>query len=163
MTTSSDMTSVLIALGRIEGKLDLLLNRGGGQGMAPVLVEAQRREVKPINLGAEGFFRQFTPRQHATLQMLMRGCENREIADRLGVTDNTVKVHVRNIARRLGVNNRVQVALRSSRMFEQIDDNSYRLVSGGLPKNWDTEYNFPDPFESIYKRADMDEEDGGHA
>jgi DNA-binding CsgD family transcriptional regulator len=159
MTSSNDVTSLLIALGRIEGKLDLLLNRGGGQVVAPVPVEVQKRDVRPVNVGSEGFFRQFTPRQHATLQMLMRGCENREIADRLGVTDNTVKVHVRNIARRLGVTNRVQVALRSSRMFEQIDDNSYRLVSGGLPKSWDAEYSHPDPFESVYRRASAEDED----
>lgn len=159
MTTSSDVTSVLIALGRIEGKLDLLLNRGGGQAAAPVVEEVKKQAVRAVNVGAEAFFRQFTPRQHATLQMIMRGCENREIADRLGVTDNTVKVHVRNIARRLGVNNRVQVALRAARMMEQIDDNSYRLVSGGLPKNWDAEYSSPDPFESVYRRA-SGEEDG---
>lgn len=161
MVSSSEMASLLMALGRIEGKLDLLLSRDGGQGGAPVSEQPQRREVKAVNVGAEAFFRQFTPRQHATLQMVMRGCENREIAERLGVTDNTVKVHVRNIARRLGVTNRVQVALRSSRMFEAIDDNSYRLVSGGLPKNWDAEYSYPDPFESVYRRAN--EEDEGDA
>ena len=159
MTSSYDATSLLIALGRIEGKIDLLLNRGGGQVMVPVPMEVQKRYVNPVNVGSEGFFRQFTPKQHATLQMLMRGCENREIADRLGVTDNTVKVHVRNIARRLGVTNRVQVALRSARMFDQIDDNSYRLVSGGLPKVWDAEYSYPDPFESVYRKASGGEED----
>lgn len=160
MPDREGFASLLMALGRIEGKLDLLLNRGGGSQAVAQPEEAKKTAIKAVSVGAEAFFRQFTPRQHATLQMLMRGCENREIADRLGVTDNTVKVHVRNIARRLGVNNRVQVALRSSRMFEQIDDNSYRLVSGGLPKNWDAEFSFPDPFESIYRRADMEEEDG---
>lgn len=159
MASQSEVASLLMALGRIEGKLDLLLNREGGNNAAAQAEEVKKQTVKAVSVGAEAFFRQFTPRQHATLQMLMRGCENREIADRLGVTDNTVKVHVRNIARRLGVNNRVQVALRSSRMFEQIDDNSYRLVSGGLPKNWDADYSFPDPFESVYRRPDMDEED----
>jgi DNA-binding CsgD family transcriptional regulator len=163
MARDVDIASILMAIGRMEGKLDMLLTRGEGRAAAPLPEPDRKREVKPVNLGAEAFFRQFTPRQHATLQMLMRGCENREIAERLGVTDNTVKVHVRNIARRLGVNNRVQVALRSARMMEQIDDNSYRLISGGLPKNWDTEYVVPDPFESIYRRAGEEEEETGHA
>lgn len=158
MPSGVEMASVLMALGRLEAKMDQLLGRQG------TVVEEGRREVKGKQelkgrqVGAEAFFRQFTAKQHATLQMLMRGCENREIADRMGVTDNTVKVHVRNIARRLGVNNRVQIALRASRMFEEIDDNSYRLVSGGLPKSWDAEYQSPDPFEHVYKRIEEAEE-----
>lgn len=159
MPSNGDIASLLMAIGRIEGKIDLLLQtREVGQAAAPPTEERKKTVAKAVSMGAEAFFRQFTPKQHATLQMLMRGCENREIAERLGVTDNTVKVHVRNIARRLGVTNRVQVALRSSRMMEQIDDNSYRLVSGGLPKNWDAEYSSPDPFESVYRRVEDEEE-----
>lgn len=154
MPGGADLTAVLMALGRLEAKIDLLL----GQGVAPVAAPPVEDKAKGApKVGSEAFFRQFTPRQHATLQMLLRGVENREIAERLGVSENTVKVHVRNIARRLGVNNRVQVALRSSRMFDEIDDNAYRLLSGGLPKNWDETYSEPDPFGPIYKR--LDEED----
>lgn len=154
MVGSVDLATVLIALGRIEGKLDMLLGaRGEGQVTAP---PPEKKKVV-VNPGAEAFFRQFTPRQHVTLQMLLRGCENKEIADRLGVTDNTVKVHIRNIARRLGVTNRVQIALRATRMFEQIDDNSYRMLSGGLPKTWDQEWSAPDPFEAIYRKDNNQE------
>jgi len=157
MPGSVDIATVLMALGRIEGKLDMLLGaKGDGQTSAPPPPEKKKVTANP---GAEAFFRQFTPRQHVTLQMLLRGCENREIAERLGVTDNTVKVHIRNIARRLGVTNRVQIALRASRMFEQIDDNSYRMLSGGLPKAWDQEWSSPDPFESVYRKSEMEEND----
>lgn len=156
MAGSVDIATVLMALGRIEGKLDMLLaGKGEGRETAP---PPEKKKVS-VNPGAEAFFRQFTPKQHVTLQMLMRGCENQEIADRLGVTDNTVKVHIRNIARRLGVNNRVQIALRAARMFEQIDDNSYRMLSGGLPKTWDAEYASPDPFEEIYRKSVEEDND----
>ena len=46
--------------------------------------------------------------------MLLRtGRTNKQIARELGMTEATVKVHVRKIIRKLGVHNRVQVAVSS--------------------------------------------------
>lgn len=52
----------------------------------------------------------FTPRQTEVLALLVRGSSNKEIADRLGCAEATVRVHVSTIMRLLDVENRTQVA-----------------------------------------------------
>lgn len=93
-----------------------------------------------------------TTKQHATLQMLMRGAGNREIAERFGVTTNTAKVHVRSLFTKFGVNTRAGVVLRAMPTIEGMDYDSYRRASGGLPKDWDKQYDESrvDPFAQLY-------------
>jgi DNA-binding NarL/FixJ family response regulator len=55
-----------------------------------------------------------TERQKAVLKQLARGESNKEIARRLNIHEGTVKVHVRQIMRRMGAANRTQVALAAS-------------------------------------------------
>ena len=43
------------------------------------------------------------------LSLVVRGASNREIADALIVTDNTVKYHLKNILQKLHLRNRAQV------------------------------------------------------
>lgn len=49
-------------------------------------------------------------RQREVLGMVARGATNREIADMLIITENTVKVHLRNILDKLNLRNRQQAA-----------------------------------------------------
>jgi DNA-binding NarL/FixJ family response regulator len=52
-----------------------------------------------------------TARQKTVLELLSRGDTNKVIARRLGMSEGTVKVHVRQIMRKFGVTNRTQIAL----------------------------------------------------
>lgn len=64
-----------------------------------------------------------SPRESEVLQLVCRGLDNREIARRLFVSSETVKTHVRNIARKLGARDRIQVvvnALQSDLVHEGI-------------------------------------------
>jgi DNA-binding NarL/FixJ family response regulator len=54
---------------------------------------------------------EFTERQYAVLVCLCQGDPNKIIGRKLGMTETTVKVHVREIMRKLGVSNRTQVAI----------------------------------------------------
>lgn len=51
-----------------------------------------------------------TPREMEVLQGVVKGDTNREIAGALNISENTVKMHVRNILEKLHLQNRVQVA-----------------------------------------------------
>jgi DNA-binding NarL/FixJ family response regulator len=87
----------------------LRLVRAGGQFLPancvvgqPVLVE--RVTPKPIVSGM------FTARQTAVIEALRRGKANKIIAYELNMQESTVKVHVRNIMKRLNAKNRTEVA-----------------------------------------------------
>jgi DNA-binding NarL/FixJ family response regulator len=51
---------------------------------------------------------QFSPRQLEVLRLIRSGAQNKHIAHRLQMREGTVKVHVRNIFRKLSVTNRTQ-------------------------------------------------------
>jgi len=54
---------------------------------------------------------QWPPRQLEVLHLLVQGKANKEIAQILGIEEGTVKVHLRQIMRKLGVTNRTQAAI----------------------------------------------------
>jgi len=126
-------------LKRIEEKLDKLLQIMGVEETSGV---SESVDVElPI----------LTTKQHAALQMVLRGAGNVEIAERFNVSVNTSKVYVRAIAKKLGVKTRGQIIVKMLDRYRSIDDNSYRLMTGGLPKDWDENYYKPDPFSPLYK------------
>jgi NarL family two-component system response regulator LiaR len=53
-----------------------------------------------------------TPREHEILGLIATGQSNREIGERLFVSENTVKTHSSRLFQKLGVNRRVQAVLR---------------------------------------------------
>lgn len=55
---------------------------------------------------------ELTPRQREVLALLGQGRPNKVIAQRLAMCESTVKVHVRQIMRKLGAANRTEVALK---------------------------------------------------
>lgn len=57
----------------------------------------------------------FNKSQLAILRLMSEGASNREIAVRVHLSENTVKSHVQEIFRKIGVRNRVEAALRATR------------------------------------------------
>ncbi len=58
---------------------------------------------------------QLTDREVDVLEEVVTGATNKEIAKRLHITENTVKIHLRNILDKLQVQNRIQAAVRAVR------------------------------------------------
>lgn len=52
-------------------------------------------------------------RETEVLGHLQQGLTNRQIADRLYISTNTINKHVQQVLRKLGVSNRVQAAVRA--------------------------------------------------
>lgn len=142
---------LMVWLARIEAKLDLVLGamiRGRvGGGAAPEEGEEGAAGSRSENTGGEGelavaaeAIANLTVKQHAVLQMLMRHAGNREIAERMGTTNNTAKVHVRLIAAKFGVTNRARIASLARAVISKMPDDVYERMSGGISKNWDAEW-----------------------
>lgn len=62
----------------------------------------------------------FTTAQARVVELLAAGCSNREIAERLGLTEGTVKVHITAIYRTLGVSSRTQALVAIARSGVQL-------------------------------------------
>lgn len=54
-----------------------------------------------------------TPREREVLDLLAAGCRNREIAQRLGMSEKTVRNHVSHLLLKFGVEDRTGIALRA--------------------------------------------------
>ena len=87
-----------------------LRDRDGGQSSAfdRILAEEQRRLVTATQLLAT-----LTPRERDVLRLLADGRSNKEIGRALGVSAGTAKNHVSNLLLKLGVEDRVQAAVRA--------------------------------------------------
>ena len=86
---------------------------GGETVVAPEMTSVLARVVKggALDSGRPDRFASLTPRELEILRHLSEGQSNKEIARDLGITDGTVKLHVRSILRKLEVRSRVEAAV----------------------------------------------------
>ncbi|NLM46039.1 MAG: hypothetical protein GX200_04480 [Firmicutes bacterium] len=66
-----------------------------------------------------------TERETDVLELIARGMSNKEIADMLEITINTVKGHIKNIYSKLGVNRRLQAVNRAKALKLLKHDNEH--------------------------------------
>ena len=97
--------SIAVAIQAIE-----LARAGGVYVPASSLIAAHRGQESP-STNANGMF---TARQAAVVEALQRGKPNKIIAYELKMRESTVKVHVRNIMKKLQATNRTEVAYKTN-------------------------------------------------
>lgn len=74
----------------------------------PAPMPVSKMAVKPDEVG-------LTDRQAQVLALMMRGLSNRDIADQLGLSEGTVKIHATAVFKALGVNSRTQALVAAAR------------------------------------------------
>jgi two-component system nitrate/nitrite response regulator NarL len=70
---------------------------------------------RALNIAANGHSNgggDLTPRETEIAEAVAAGLQNKEIAERLGIADGTVRIHIHNIFKKLGIQNRVELANR---------------------------------------------------
>ncbi len=87
------------------------------RGEAPLSGVIAARILKEFTQSDAGTVRdaeivdQLTPREIEILELVVDGKTNREIASALVISENTVKIHLRNILEKLHLQNRIQAAV----------------------------------------------------
>ena len=88
--------------------------REAQEGGVPMTPEIARKVIgqfqAPIKAAAE--VESLTPRETEVLQFIMHGLANKEIADRMSISVNSVKWHLRHIYEKLHVRSRVEAVLK---------------------------------------------------
>ena len=139
-------------LDRIEWKVDQILASLASMNTAHMpRVEVSEKATEEEGQVGNTLYR-LTIKQHGTLQMLLDGKSNFDIAQRFGVSEDTAKVYVRTIAKKYGVNTRAQIVGATLEEFNSVSDDVYQRTSGGLPKDWHSTFSEPDPFADLYAR-----------
>ena len=92
-----------------------LVKDGGTIAPVEALLAGRTRRAEP---DADETSSTLTPRQMTVLSHLREGKANKIIAYELGMSESTVKVHVRNIMRRMGATNRTQAVYKSQQILQ---------------------------------------------
>jgi two-component system nitrate/nitrite response regulator NarL len=91
----------------------------GRSWMAPALVanlmDELRARVDPATSAGPAQPAGFTPREREVLSLVVAGCPNKEIAQRLTVSEETVKHHLTRMFDKVGAANRLELALAATR------------------------------------------------
>jgi DNA-binding NarL/FixJ family response regulator len=95
------------------------LVRAGGTFVPASSLMAVRRSAEGAAVAKPAGNGMFTPRQVDVIEALRQGKANKIIAYELEMRESTVKVHVRNIMRKLKATNRTQVAYIAHEMMAQ--------------------------------------------
>ena len=79
--------------------------------LAPILARAVQGKSPEVKEESDSPFSDLTPRETEILGLLAEGQSNKAIARNLGISDGTVKLHVKAILRKLNVHSRVEAAV----------------------------------------------------
>jgi len=104
---NSDPAYVLDCLDRV---------RSGGSWMDPELTA--RLQQLEVTYG-KSTRPQLAPRERQLIRFVRQGLRNREIAQRLGVTEGTVKVYLHSVFEKLGIKNRTELAIRADEFLTE--------------------------------------------
>jgi DNA-binding NarL/FixJ family response regulator len=81
--------------------------------MIDEFLRRQRLAERPDRSGQSGGPDRLTERELDVLRLVTRGLRNKEIAAELGISENTVKFHLRNILEKLHAGSRAELAARA--------------------------------------------------
>jgi DNA-binding NarL/FixJ family response regulator len=109
LNRGSYFPSAIAAKRRPSGRLDGATNASSATEEPELHLEGVHDA--PQHAVETGWNNRLTNRQKAVLGRLGKGESNKAIARQLGIREGTVKVHVRQIMRKLGAANRTQIAI----------------------------------------------------
>lgn len=130
-------------IARLEAKQDVAIQmlqqvitymQRGAQGLDVNTLNFDQPST--LTVAEASLLRRLTIKQHCVAQLLMEGWKNAEIAEVMDVTENTIKLHVSAVAKKIGVKTRGQIAVAYRDILAKSSTGEYEAASGGLPMDW---------------------------
>lgn len=138
-------------IARLEAKLDVLISmmQHGGRAAND---DPQDMQPTSLNIAEASLLRRLTIKQHCVAQLVCKGWKNADIGELMGVTENTTKLHVSAIGKKMGVKTRGQIAIAYNDIMNRSSSGEYEAMSGGIPKTWgdNAVIGKPDPLAPLY-------------
>ena len=88
----------------------------GETALSPQLAASMLDEVRKLDQPSDGDDRIITRREEEVLQLIADGCSTPEVAERLYISQKTVKNHLASIYQKLDARDRTQAVLQAVRM-----------------------------------------------
>jgi two-component system NarL family response regulator len=89
---------------------------GAGAGDPRIPAAMAGRVLNDIDAGSMGAIDDLSPREREVLALMAQGLRNREIAERLFLSEATIKTHVRHLLDKLRLRNRAEAAAFATRV-----------------------------------------------
>lgn len=83
----------------------------GKMVVSPALTEVLAGALREVRSDDESDINSLTPRERDILKLIAQGQPNKMIARKLDITESTVKVHVKNLMKKMKVKSRVEAAV----------------------------------------------------
>lgn len=91
-----------------------VVQQGGlwiGESLMQRLINVTGKATIPLTQASSEWETKLTEREREVAQVVASGASNKEIARQLGITERTVKAHITTILEKLGIRDRLQLAL----------------------------------------------------
>jgi DNA-binding NarL/FixJ family response regulator len=89
---------------------------GAGAGDPRIPASMAGRVLNEVDAGSMGEIEDLSPREREVLELMAQGLRNREIAERLFLSEATIKTHVRHLLDKLRLRNRAEAAAFATRV-----------------------------------------------
>jgi two-component system NarL family response regulator len=94
--------------------VEAVLGAGAGDPRIPATMAG--RVLDEVDAGSMGAIEDLSPREREVLELMAEGLRNREIAERLFLSEATIKTHVRHLLDKLRLRNRAEAAAFATRV-----------------------------------------------
>lgn len=135
-----ELSKVSERVSRLEAKVDLLIDLFGGKSSA-VSAEPEDRATGD----ARRMISSMSQKQNAVAQLICAGESTEAMAERLGVADSTIKVHIRGIMNHMDVRKRSEIVAAYHDAMVAVGGRDYERLTG-IPADW---AEHPDRYETV--------------
>lgn len=144
--------NIRLDIARLEAKLDVLIQMISNRNVATDQEVFSEGSHSQLTISEAALLRRLTTKQHCVAQLLVKGWKNADIGELMGVSENTIKLHVSATGKKMDLKNRGSIAVAFRDICAKASTGEYEAASGGIPMNWadNARIGMDDPLAPLY-------------